>query len=169
MLESKLSRNSENKAPPPLSPSPLLNVQNFQAPPFLATPPMYWFFRNPNPKNRIFRWTPIMLKLFILNHSLKFPRLNSQLTEKNIFPANPSKNWSPVNPSPFLKFWYEVQPPRKRTRGGVHYDSIFSNNNLLTSSKINLLNNVKLTCEFVDCKKECDCTEIQINYLSNII
>ena len=50
--------------------SPLLYLQIVQGPLFRPSPPppMYWFFMTPHPtKNRIFQYTPITLKFFILN------------------------------------------------------------------------------------------------------
>ena len=44
---------------------PPLNLQTV-LPPFLANPPIYWFFCDLPPKNQIFQWTPI-IKFFILN------------------------------------------------------------------------------------------------------
>ena len=51
--------------------TPLISA-NCPRPPFSAIPPppppMYWFFMTPHPtKNRIFQYTPIILKFFILN------------------------------------------------------------------------------------------------------
>ena len=90
------------------------------------------------------------------------------MTEKNIFPSSSPLKIEVLSPPPFQKFGRRFNPQAERGEGeGAHYDSIFSNNNSLTSSRINLLNN--LICEIVDCKKECDCTELQMNYSSNII
>ena len=115
--------------PPPLKsanyPSPLL---------FRQFPPIYWFFMTSSPKNRIFQWTLLILRFFILNPIPSFKKLKlakiSQfkflvMTEKNIFvyksyslfPNNLPLN--PVKPF-FLEIWSEVctlPPPPPAEKG----------------------------------------------------
>ena len=55
---------------PSFLPSPLLNLQTIQAPPFLDNPPSILVFCElspPPPKSWIFQWMPKILKFFILN------------------------------------------------------------------------------------------------------
>ena len=62
--------STSSKTPPSLfCQTPLLNLQTVQGPPpFLGnSPPTYLFFVNPSSKNRIYRWTAALIKLFILN------------------------------------------------------------------------------------------------------
>ena len=62
-------KKKKKKAPfPSFLPSPLLNLQTDQAPPFLSNPPfLYIGFLWTHPKNCIFLWTPIVSKIFIQN------------------------------------------------------------------------------------------------------
>ena len=60
--------NPSSKTPPPLScQAPPLNLQTVQTPPFLGNPPFILFFREPPSENRIFQWTPEILKFLIIN------------------------------------------------------------------------------------------------------
>ena len=69
-----------------------LKSANYPSSPFLGNCPYILVFCEPHsPKNWIFHWTPIILKLFILNpihcinSYLKLPSLNSKLWQRKVF------------------------------------------------------------------------------------
>ena len=66
--------NPPQKHRPPLSCQAPLKSANCPSPPFLGNPPPYIlvFIKPPPSKTQIFRWTPIILKLFILHPILPF-------------------------------------------------------------------------------------------------
>ena len=90
----RLGINPRQKHHPLFFAKPLLKSENCPSPLFRQSLTIYWFFVNP-PKNRIFQWTPIILKLFILNpiYLLKVTKFLVKISqfkflvmiEKNIF------------------------------------------------------------------------------------
>ena len=102
-------------------PSPPVNQQTVEAPPFLGNSPHILVFGDPPSKSQIFQWTPKVLKFFILNTILsfkvtKFLGTISQfeflvITEKNIFAY---KLFLSLNISDFNSFLCEnCTPPEK--------------------------------------------------------
>ena len=90
----RLGINPRQKHHPLFFAKSLLKSENCPSPLFRQSLTIYWFFVNP-PKNRIFQWTPIILKLFILNpiYLLKVTKFLVKISqfkflvmiEKNIF------------------------------------------------------------------------------------
>ena len=102
--------------PPPLKsancPSPLL---------FRQFPPIYWFFVTPSPKNRIFQWTLIILKLFVFNPIPSFKKLKLAKISLFKFSYDREKHFCLHKSLPLSK-----QPPSKSCQALLFEDLVWS-------------------------------------------
>ena len=107
-------------------------------PPFFRqSPHIYWFLKIP-PKSQIFRWTPKILKFFVIE-SFFCHEISQTLIYFYVKVATPAWLKSPLlkvealSSTPFMKIWLEAEPPSlnphlnlnpaERGGGGARYDN----------------------------------------------